>query len=117
MENHPNLAGFLRSLGFTLMLRGRATEAEPLLRESLTMLQSSVGENDYRTLQTRSTLGAWFTARGMYTEAEEILVATYESLVSEHVDRVADLRTTSEFLVELYEAWGRPDRAAEYRNR
>ena len=81
------------------------------------MYESSLGENDYRTLRARATLGGSFTARGMYTEAEEILVATYESLLSEHADRDGELRSTATYLVQLYEAWGRPDRAAEYRNR
>ena len=116
-ENHPSLAAVLRTLGHTLIPGGRAAQAEAPLSESVAIYESSLGEEDYRTIRARATLGSSFTARRLYAEAEQLLVASYDLLSSVHPDRPSQLEGTSELLVELYEAWGKPDRAAEFGNR
>ena len=116
-ENHPSLAAVLRTLGHALILGGRAAQAEAPLSESVAIYESSLGEEDYRTIRARATLGSSFTARGLYAEAEQLLVASYDLLSSVHPDRPSQLERTSELLGELYEAWGKPDRAAEFGNR
>ena len=60
-------------------------------------------------------LGACLTAEGRYAEAEALLLRAHAGLES---SRGRDHERTVEArqrLVALYEAWGRPDRAARWR--
>lgn len=63
---------------------------------------------------TLSSYGACLTEVKRYREAEEKLLEAYgmlNALLGEQHERT---KQTAERLVRLYEAWGKPDRAAEY---
>ena len=49
---------------------------------------------------------------GRYEEAEPLLLEAYPRLRLEHPDRAED---TIRYLVKLYDAWGMPEKAAEWR--
>ena len=62
-----------------------------------------------------SGLGAILTKLGRHDEAETFLLEAHRGLVdSSGSDHVRTL-TAAGYLVELYEAWGKPDQAAEWR--
>ena len=62
--------------------------------------------------------GKCLTELARYEEAEEQLVLAYSFLRDREAGDEATVRAV-ETLVELYEAWGKPEKAAEYllRNR
>ncbi len=64
---------------------------------------------------SRSVYGAFLTKLARYDQAEALLLSSHpvlrDTLGQEHERTVR----TINWLVELYEAWDKPDKAAEYR--
>jgi serine/threonine protein kinase/tetratricopeptide (TPR) repeat protein len=112
-------AAKLAGLGGDLILRGRHATAEPLLREALSILGKKQPES-LTTSLARSSLGAVLAARKSYAEAEPLLVQGYEGIRAREGQisplyarfRIAE---AGQRIVRLYEAWGRPQKAAEWR--
>jgi serine/threonine protein kinase/tetratricopeptide (TPR) repeat protein len=110
------LADHLGLLGWALIALGQAREAQPLLEESLHMHRSLFPGRNWRTAKIESILGGCLTALGKYDDAEPLVLSSYETL---HAPRWAPPAQTSKSLdrvVQLYEAWGKPEQAAMWRN-
>jgi tetratricopeptide (TPR) repeat protein/tRNA A-37 threonylcarbamoyl transferase component Bud32 len=114
----PRLAGALEALGDNLLRQRRAGEAEPLLRECLS-IRESVAPDDWLTFADRSLLGGSLLEQGRYAEAEPLVVAGYQGLKARAAKTPATaLSRFSEAagrVVRLYQAWGKPDRAAAWK--
>jgi tetratricopeptide (TPR) repeat protein len=102
------------------LLDGKAyAAAEPLLRESLS-LGEKLGPDGWDTHHARSLLGAVLLGQQKYAAAEPLLRNGYEGLrrtqggILREVKDVT-LRGALERLVQLYDAWGKPDKAAKWR--
>jgi tetratricopeptide (TPR) repeat protein len=114
-DAHPMVAGAMQVLGTSLMDLGRAGEAEPVLRESLKLRRGALPRGHWLIASAESTLGSCLTAERRFPEAEPLLLRGFEGLKAtrgEGHDLTQDARRR---LVALYEAWGRPDRAAAWR--
>jgi tetratricopeptide (TPR) repeat protein len=114
-------AGKLADLGQDLLLRGRHAVAEPILREALVILEKKRPEG-LTTDLVRSAFGSVLLERGQYAEAEPLVLRGYEGI------KVGEKRLPPLYarfhvamaggrIIRLYEAWGRPDRAAEWRSK
>lgn len=108
---HPRRMRVLIAWGKSLMLTGRFDDAESVLRECLAHLAPA----DPLRVYALSVLGGALTGAKRYADAEPILL---EAL------GVADMRdgpsapTTqgiAKRLVTLYDAWGNPDKSAQFR--
>jgi tetratricopeptide (TPR) repeat protein len=110
----------LSSLGGTLLKQQKCAEAEPLLRESKTIYEQ-VQPDIWRTFQTKSMLGESFLGQKKYAEAEPLLLSGYEGMKRREQtmppDRNITLREAIERVVQLYEAWGKPEKAAVWKAR
>lgn len=74
--------------------------------------------DDWRRYDTESVIGGTLTPQGRYREAEDLLLDSYPSLLKE-VPGGKDSRYAKEArgrIVDLYEAWGKPDLADPYRD-
>jgi tetratricopeptide (TPR) repeat protein len=115
----PPYAAALASLGANLLKRRKPAEAEPLLRASLTIRQGKEPDA-WSTFNTRSLLGGALAGQKKHAEAEPLLRAGYEGLKA----RAKAIPPRSQFLltealerlVQLYDAWGKPDQAAAWRH-
>jgi len=108
------VAAALQVAGLSLVDLGRPREAEPLVRESLELRRKSLPPGHWLIASSESVLGACLTAEGRYREAEALLLRAHAALES---SRDRDHERTVEArqrLAALYEAWGRPDRAAQW---
>ncbi len=106
----------MHGLGWTLAELGEGAEAERILREMMEILRNAGDDlSSLRYQVGRSTLGRALAVQGRYAEAEPLLVESYEWLADAHPDDRRYLPTLRQRVVELYEAWGRPDEAAVYR--
>jgi serine/threonine protein kinase/tetratricopeptide (TPR) repeat protein len=109
-------AGELSHLGRNLLAQRKWADAEVVLREAL-----DVGEqrqpDAWTTFDARSMLGGALSGQQKYAEAEPLLVRGYEGLKQrkDQLPEPAMLTKALEQLVQLYEATGRTDRAAAYR--
>ena len=124
-DDHQLVAIYSANLASVALARSDAVHAEPLLREALRIraLAPDVVPSRRRTLPEEAwtvgalgtTLGTTLTRLRRYDEAEAALLDARGRLEAESVQPTADLRDNAARLVDLYTAWGRPERAAAFR--
>jgi hypothetical protein len=103
-------------VGLSLLDLHRAGEAEPLFRECLRLRRESLPPGHWLIASAESMLGECLTAERRYAEAEALLLRSRSSLESSRGSS-GDPRVVqaTERLVTLYDAWGKPAKAAEWR--
>jgi len=67
------------------------------------------------TVWSLQRLGGMYVRQGRYDEAEAILLKTYESFVNGLGRQHERTKDTITSFVALYEAWKKPEKAAEWR--
>ena len=100
--------------------RKNGLEAEAALREALAHFKKTPAAA-VATFNVQSLLGRALLGQKKYAEAEPLLTQAYAGLVA-HEDQIPKtdrrrLTEAGEAIVALYEAWGRPKDAAEWRAR
>jgi tetratricopeptide (TPR) repeat protein len=114
----PRTAGILAPLGLSLIQQARWAEAEPILRECLA-IREKVQPDEWTTFNTRSLLGGSLLGRKAYAEAEPLIVSGYEGMKAREARIPPPGRPrfteAAERVLKLYEAWGKPEKAAEWR--
>ena len=117
-KDSPQLAGMLAQFGASLLQAHAFTDAEPLLRECLTIREKKQPDA-WTTFNTMSLLGGALLAQKKYADAEPLLLKGYagmkqrektipkggENRIPEALDR----------LIELYTATNKPDEAKKWR--
>ena len=101
-------------LGRLLNEHERASEAEPLLRDALAALERIFPDNHWRIADARGVLGECLTMRKSFDEAETLLTRSYDTLKAQRNEKDMYRRRAATRLVNLYHAWGKPERAAKY---
>jgi hypothetical protein len=113
-------AGAMARLGLTLLALHRGVDSEPLLRECLTIRRNSQPEA-WTTFNTCSLLGASLMDQGKYAEAEPLILSGHAGMVvrAATIPPGAKIRLTeaADRIVKLYDAWGKPEKAAAWRAR
>ena len=113
-DSHPMVAATLQLEGLSLMDLGQIGEAEPLLRESLELRRRSLPPGHWLIAASESSLGSCLKARGRYPEAETLMLHGYEGLKSSRGEANEVTVEARQRLVVLYEAWGKPEKAAQH---
>jgi serine/threonine protein kinase len=118
-EGNPEVAAALSGLGQTYVRQQKFAEAEPLFRESVAIYKK-IDADDWHYFSVQRTLGGGLVGLKRYAEAEPLLLAGYDGLKQRLTKVPAPYRATllseaAEWLVQLYEATGRPDEAAKWR--
>jgi tetratricopeptide (TPR) repeat protein len=114
-------AEVLAKQGEYMLRRKRYANAEPILRESLSILQKKQPEAP-RTFLAQSVLGAVLLEQKRLPDAEPLLIQGYEGLKAREKEisplyakfRIAE---AGQRIVRLYESWGRPEKAEEWRTK
>jgi WD40 repeat protein/tetratricopeptide (TPR) repeat protein len=112
-------AGALARLGASLLSQNKHAEAEKILRDCLALRQQKE-PNAWTTFNTKSMLGESLVGQKHYADAEPLLRAGYEGM-KQHQARIplpvqtVRLSEAVERLVRLYDAWGKQDKAARWR--
>ena len=115
LPTHPVVADSHRLLGKTLLAQRDPGGAEPMLRKSLEIRSEVFSEGDTRIAEAQSDLGSCLIELKRYEEAEELLLAGYRNLQQKGEAHVRQTQSILSRLVELYQAWGQDEKAAEYR--
>ena len=113
-NDHPDVAESLTGLSGLLVETSRAAEAERLAREAFRIQSKALPPDHPETAHSESALGYCLVKLGRFAEAEPLLLHGYEILSVKQPQR----RGTSEArerVFALYEAWGKPDKAAQFR--
>jgi hypothetical protein len=107
--------------------RNRAAAAEELIKQALPIRarapqlvpsrRRTVVDDDWSIATAKALLGSSLVAQRRYADAEVVLLEARRDLDGQPRPSARDVKTTIGGLVQLYEAWGKPEAAAAYRAR
>jgi serine/threonine protein kinase len=117
---HFNTIRCTNRLGGLYEQAGRWADGEALYRESPAVFEAEQPDH-WGTFQARSLRGACLAGLKKYDEAEPLIVSGYEGMKSREAQipppdrpRLAEAAARA---VRLYEAWGKPEKAEEWRRK
>jgi hypothetical protein len=117
---HPTTFRIMNSLLRAYVASRKWTEAELLARRCLERREKTQPD-DWSAFNTRSQLGGTLVGQKKFAEAEPFILAGYEGMKAREakIPATSKRRLTEAALrvVELYEDWGKKDRAAEWRSK
>ena len=113
--DHLDVALSLGNLAWVRQWQGQYDEAETLHREALAIRRKQLGDEHPDVARSLTSLGACLTREGRYSEAEQALTQALTILRQVPEPPHPDEFVTLDKLVKLYEGWGRPQQADEYR--
>jgi tetratricopeptide (TPR) repeat protein len=118
--NNPDTMNAAADVALACVSQGKFAEAEPLAREAMET-DRKIQPDHWQRFRAESLLGAALAGEKKYAEAEPLLLEGYQGMMarkdrmevddSYHVDRAR------EWIVRLYEASGKPGKAAEWRKK
>jgi serine/threonine-protein kinase len=118
-NSSPRYISFATALtikGLILNRTGHTDEGEKILREALGLREANLPPDHFMTALTRAALGESLTAQKKYSDAEPLLLASYQSLArSQAGDDNPRTSLAKRRLLELYTAWGKKEMLAAYR--
>jgi tetratricopeptide (TPR) repeat protein len=117
-SEHADTMVSAADLALAYQSQGRFTESEPLAREAL-QFNRREQPNEWERFRVESVLGASLAGQKRHAEAEPLLLEGYRGM-AERKDRVGApysyyLDRAGEWVVQLYQSWGKPDQASEWR--
>jgi hypothetical protein len=108
------------SLGRNLLDQQKFAEAEPVLRDALSVREKKLPDN-WQTFNTRSVLGGALAGQEKFAEAEPLLVSGYEGMKQREAKMTATFRVrlkeALERLVRFYTDWGQPEKATAWQQK
>jgi serine/threonine protein kinase len=116
----PDTLASVDDLALAYQSQDKFAQAEPLAREALEFNRKKQPD-DWQRFRAESLLGASLAGQKKYAEAEPLLLEGYAGMAARkariavpdwyHLDRAGD------WLVQLYQAWGKPLKATEWRKK
>lgn len=110
----------LADLALVYVSEKKFAQGEPLARQAVDFFHKNQPQS-WQTHRSESILGATLAGQKKYDEAERLLLEGHRGMLSLK-DRTAApewyyLDRAREWLVQLYQAWGKPEKAAEWRTK
>jgi non-specific serine/threonine protein kinase/serine/threonine-protein kinase len=119
-DDHPDTLAARQALAVALREQNRTSAAAYHLRAVLDARQRLAGADHPDTQATRLELGATRLLQKRYAEAEPLLLEAYAGLRRPETNAPDSKSRATEAagrLVQLYEGWGKTDKAAEWRQK
>jgi tetratricopeptide (TPR) repeat protein len=118
--DHPDTTGAMVELADVRLQEEKYAAAESLLHEAVGIYEKT-DPDSWGRWQSQSLLGASLAGQGKYAESETLLVSGLQGMIDHQAmisveDRSA-LTQAGEWIVQLYERWGKPEKAAEWRSK
>jgi hypothetical protein len=116
---HPDTMSSASDLALALVSQGKFAESETLAREAVETDRKK-RPDDWQRFRAETLLGASLAGQKKYAEAEPLLLEGYQGMAArkERI-RVPDwyhLDRAREWIAKLYQAWGKPEKAAEWKS-
>jgi len=118
-EDPADIQSAMCDLALIYVSEGKFTEGARLARQTLEFAEKNQLDN-WERFRAESLLGASLAGQTKYAEAEPLLLQGWQGMSSHkeqigvpelyHVDRAR------EWLIQLYQSWGKPEQAAAWRN-
>jgi serine/threonine protein kinase/Tfp pilus assembly protein PilF len=119
-QEHPESMACLAELGNCLFRQGKGPDAEALLRDCLARRQQKE-PGLWTTFEAQALLGGAQVSQAKYKDAEPLLLEGYQGMKEREAKIPAPQRRrladTLVQIVQLYDAWGKSDQAALWRQK
>jgi non-specific serine/threonine protein kinase/serine/threonine-protein kinase len=119
-EEHPDTGSVLSSLGVLWLEQREYAKAEALLRTAVDTFEK-VTPNTWTLYNGQCMLSTSLAGQKKYPEAERLLLSGYEGMLQREstipAARKIKLKQAGNWIVDLYQDWGKPDKAAEWRQK
>jgi serine/threonine protein kinase/tetratricopeptide (TPR) repeat protein len=118
-ENMDTMAS-AADLALAYLSQGKFTETESLAREAVEFNRKKQPDH-WQRFRAEGLVGASLAGQKKYAEAEQLLLDSYRGMLARK-DRIAvpdwyHLKRAREWIVQLYQEWGKPKEAAEWRKK
>jgi len=117
---HPDTLRSRNYLANAYEAAGQFARSEPIFREILA-IHDKAQPDEWSTFNARSLLGGSLLGQKKYAEAEPLLLSGYEGMKAREARIPAPgkprLSEAGERVAKLYEAWGQPEKAREWREK
>jgi tetratricopeptide (TPR) repeat protein len=113
--DHLIVAGSLDYWGESLRLGGDARRAEEVLRESLAIRVKALPRGHWMIAATQTLIARALVDQRRFAEAERLLLEAYPIVEVRFGPGHRRVTAVVERVVALYDAWGKPDKASEWR--
>jgi tetratricopeptide (TPR) repeat protein len=114
-DEHPYVASRMISLAATLGRKGDGKSAEELFRQAIEIQRKTFPERSWQISTTRLLLGACLQEQKRYREAEPLMLEAFPIIKDNFGLGHPRTQAAVKRLVSFYEAWGKPDQAAQYK--
>ncbi len=119
-EQHPDTLSTMTLLGNVEFQEHKYAEAEAVLRNAVTRYEK-IDANDWQRYAAQALLGATLANQRRYAQAEPLVLSGYQGMIQRRAaipsgERLS-LDEAGQRIVRLYGDWGKPEKAAEWRQR
>jgi serine/threonine protein kinase/Tfp pilus assembly protein PilF len=119
-QENPKTIAVAAGLALAYRLQGKFAKAEPLAREVLEFYRKKQPDG-WQRFRAETLLGTSLAGQKKYAEAEPLLMEGYRGMLARRDAIAAEDRNhmdlAREWLVRLYKAWGKPEKAAELKKK
>jgi eukaryotic-like serine/threonine-protein kinase len=115
-EDPADIQAAVANLALVYVSEGKFAESERLARQTLEFEEKNQPD-DWERFRAESLLGASLSGQKKYAEAEPLLLDGYQGMLArEEKMEVPNhhLEHAREWLAQLYQSWGRPEKAAAW---
>jgi eukaryotic-like serine/threonine-protein kinase len=116
---HPRAITAANDLALAYQSQGKFAESQPLARQVFEIDRKKQPE-DWERFRAASLLGASLAGQKKYAEAEPLLLEACQGMAARKgrmaVQNWYDLDRAREWTVQLYQAWGQPEKAAQWKS-
>jgi eukaryotic-like serine/threonine-protein kinase len=113
-RDHVYISTALIGLGKALAARGEVLQASTALREGIEVEKRILPKDVSDLAGAETALGGCLIRLRKFDEAESCLLDSYQILVAKRNATTA-ARETRQHLIDLYDAWGKPEKAQQWR--
>jgi len=114
-NEHLDVARSLLALGNVLVQVGEFVNAERFLRRCVEASRRVAPVNDCQVASAQSALARCLAVQNRFEEAEPLVVESYLVLLAARGPNDPSTHEAIQYIIDLYDAWGKPELAAEYR--
>jgi len=114
-EYHPLTLRFVNAYAVLHTIQKQYDQAEILFDEALNGRQRELGDDHPETLETKNDLAVLYKEQGHYDESEKLLLEAVDGRRLKLSDKHPHTLESMNNLIELYEAWGKPEKANQWR--
>jgi serine/threonine protein kinase/Tfp pilus assembly protein PilF len=116
-SEHPVTVASEADLAEAYVAEGKFAQSEPLARDAVTFQRMHQPDN-WQVFWAESLLGASLSGEKKYADAEPLLLEGYRGMAERKdrmpVPKLGDLDSAQKWIIQLYEAWGKPQKVSEW---